>query len=244
VTAALSSLSGISCPSSIDCVAVGDDGTPSFQKTLVEQRTSGTWHVIPSPDASSPYVVNYLNAVSCVSPTHCVAVGFAADATGMGSRTVIEALDGSTWRLAQSPNTRSPLNELFGIRCTTSTACIAVGEYGSIGAQRTLVETLGRGTWTITPSPNTALPLNNLFSAWCTTRTSCAAAGYAMNSSGTETKTLIATFNGSTWTIIPTPNTKSPLNELYGYSCAAVTSCYVVGVSGTDSAQTALIEAS
>jgi hypothetical protein len=242
--AALSTLSGTSCTSADGCVAVGDDGTPSLQRTLVERQTNGTWRLMPSPDASSPYVVNYLNAVSCVSPTHCVAVGFATDATGMDSRTVIETLDGSTWRLAQSPNTAWPLNELFGIRCTTSTACVAVGDYGSPEAQKTLVETLTGGIWTITPSPDTALPLNDFFYAWCRSRTSCAAAGYAMNSSGTETKTLVATLNGSTWTITPTPNTRSPLNELYGYSCATSGSCYAVGVSGTDNAQTALIEAS
>ena len=235
---------GTSCTSPNGCVAVGDDGTASFQKTLVERQTNGTWRLMTSPDASSPYVVNYLNSVSCVSPTHCVAVGFAADATGMNSHTVIETFDGSTWRLAQSPNTTSPLNKLFGIRCSTSTECVAVGDYGSTGAQKTLVETLGGDMWTITPSPNTALPLNDFFYVWCRSRTSCAAAGYAMNSSGTETKTLLARLNGSTWTIVLTPNTRSPSNELYGYSCATSNSCYAVGVSGTDSAQTALIEAS
>ena len=136
------------------------------------------------------------------------------------------------------------MSTLSGTSCTSPNGCVAVGDYGSTGAQKTLVETLSGDTWTITPSPNTALPLNDFFYAWCRTRTSCAAAGYAMNSSGTETKTLVATLNGSIWTIIPTPNTRSPLNELYGYSCPASNSCYAVGVSGTDNAQTALIEAS
>ena len=160
--AALSTLSGASCTPPDGCVAVGDDGTPSFQKTLVERQIDGTWRLMPSPDAGSPYVVNYLNSVSCVSSTHCVAVGFAADATGMNSRTVIETLDGNAWRLAQSPNTSLPLNELFGIRCTTPTACVAVGDYGNTGAEKTLVETLTGDLWTITPSPNTALAIERL----------------------------------------------------------------------------------
>jgi hypothetical protein len=242
-TAALNTLSGVSCASSDACVAVGDDGTPSSQSTLVETLDKGTWRLTPSPSAGSPYVVNFLNAVFCSSLTHCVAVGFAADATGMESRTLIETLSGGSWRITPSPNTTLPLNELFGVACTTSTSCVAVGDDGSISSQKTLVETLSGSTWKITPSPNTTLPLNEFFYAWCMSSTSCAAAGYAMNSSGTQAKTLIATLNGRTWTIAPTPNTTSPLNELYGYSCTSSTSCYAVGVRGTDTAQTSLIEA-
>ena len=242
-TAALNTLSGVSCTSSNACVAVGYDGTPSSQKTLVETLGQGTWRLTPSPDASSPYVVNFLNAVSCTSLTHCVAVGFAADATGMRSRTVIETLSEGNWRTTPSPDTTSPLNELFGVACLTSTSCVAVGDFGNISSQKTLVETLSGGKWSIAPSPDTALPLNELFYAWCRSSTSCAAVGYAMNSTGTEAKTLIVGLNGNTWTITPTPNTTSPLNELYGYSCASPTSCYAVGVRGTDAAQTALVEA-
>ena len=85
--------------------------------------------------------------------------------------------------------------------------------------------------------------MNELFYVWCRSPTSCAAAGYAINSTGTEAKTLLTSLNGTTWAITPTPNTTSPLNELYGYSCMSSTACYAVGVRGTDSAQTALIEA-
>ena len=161
--AALNSLSGTSCTSPNGCVAVGDDGTASFQKTLVERQTNGTWRLMTSPDASSPYVVNYLNTVSCVSPTHCVAVGFAADATGVNSHTVIETFDGSTWRLAQSPNTTSPLNELFGIRCSTSTECVAVGDYGSTGTPKDTRGNARRGHVDDNPEPQQALPWKDFF---------------------------------------------------------------------------------
>ena len=243
-TAVLNSLAGISCASSTTCVAVGDDGTPSFQKTLVESLSKGTWRVVPSPVADPPYVVNFLNAVSCISPTHCVAAGFAADPTGMESRTLIETLSGGTWRITPSPDTSSPMNELYGVQCTTPTSCVAVGDDGSISAQRALVETLSGGTWKLVPSPDTALGLNELFYAWCRSRTSCGAAGYAMDPQGTEARTLIETLSGGVWRITASPNTASPLNELYGYSCASPSACYAVGVEGTSIAQEALIETS
>jgi hypothetical protein len=225
-------------------VAVGDDGTPSLQKTLVESLSDGTWRVMPSPVAGPPYAVNFLNAVSCVSPTHCVAAGFAADPTGMGSRTLIETLSGGSWRITPSPDTSSPINELYGIRCTTPTSCIAVGDDGSITSQQALVETLSGGTWKLTTSPDTPLGLNELFYAWCRSRTLCDAAGYAMNAQGTEARTLIETLSRGVWRITPSPNTASPLNELYGYSCASASACYAVGVEGTSTAQEALIETS
>jgi hypothetical protein len=241
---ALNSLAGVSCASSTSCVAVGNDGAPSSQRTLVESLSRGTWRVIPSPVAGPPYVVNFLNAVSCISPTHCVATGFAADPTGIESHTLIETLNGGTWRLTQSPNTASPINELYGVQCTSSTSCIAVGDDGSISSQRTLVETLSGDTWRLTTSPDTPLALNELFDAWCSSSTSCVATGYAMNSQGTGSRTLIESLSGSAWRIVPSPNTASPLNELYGYSCTSPSACYAVGVEGTTIAQEALIETS
>ena len=107
-----------------------------------------------------------------------------------------------------------------------------------------LVETLSGGTWKLAPSPDTALGLNELFYAWCRSRTSCGAAGYAMDPQGTEARTLIETLSGGVWRITASPNTASPLNELYGYSCASPSACYAVGVEGTSIAQEALIETS
>jgi hypothetical protein len=243
-TSALNSLAGISCASSTSCVTVGYDGSPSSQRTLVESLSGGTWRVIPSPVAGAPYLVNFLNAVSCISPTHCVATGFAADPTGIESHTLIETLSGGTWRLDPSPNTAAPINELYGVHCTSSTSCIAVGDDGSISSQRTLVETLSGNTWRLTTSPDTPLALNELFYVGCSSSTSCVATGYAMNSAGTEARTLIESLSGSAWRVAPSPNTASPLNELYGYSCTSPSACYSVGVEGTTVAQEALIETS
>jgi hypothetical protein len=238
-TSATNSLSGVSCASATSCVAVGQYGSPNSQGTLVETLSDGTWRRTPSPDAAQPYVVNFLNAVSCSSPAHCVAAGFAATPDAMESRTLIETWAGGTWRVTPSPDTGAAINQLFGLWCTSATSCVAVGNSGSIGAQRALVETLSGGAWKITRSPGTKLGLDVLLSAWCG-HSSCVAAGYAMNSAGTEAKTLIESRIDGSWEISPTPNTTSPLNEFNGFSCS--TTCYAVGLSGTDNAQKALIE--
>jgi hypothetical protein len=235
-------LLGISCSSRTACVAVGDDGTASSQKTLVETLSGGAWAVTTSPNTPSPFTIDFLNGVSCISATHCVAAGFAAGPNAMQSRTLIETLSIGGWKITPSPNTASPLNELYSISCSSPTSCVAVGDAGTLASQKTVIETLSQGTWRITSSPNTTEPLNTLYYAWCQSSTTCVAAGYGINSSGTATKTLIETLKRRRWGITQSANTSSPLNELYGYACAAPRACYAVGLEGYETEHNALIE--
>jgi hypothetical protein len=160
----------------------------------------------------------------------------------MQSRTLIETLSDGKWTITPSPNSGSPINELFGVSCSSSASCVAVGDTGTIYAQTTLVETLSGGEWRVTPSPSTRLPLNTLYQSWCRSAASCVATGYAMNSGATKATTLIESLNGRSWTIIPSPNSNYAINELLGYACSSATSCYAVGVQGDGNAHQALIE--
>jgi hypothetical protein len=242
-TKASNDLLGISCGSPTACVAVGDDGTTNSKKTLVETLSGGAWTVTTSPITPSPLTVDFLNGVSCTSATRCVAAGFAAGANALQSRTLIETLGIGGWKITPSPNTASPLNELYGISCSSPVSCVAVGDAGTLASQKTLIETLTNGTWRITSSPNTMEPLNTLYYSWCQSSTTCVAAGYGISSTGSATKTLIETLERGTWRITPSPDTSSPLNELYGYACAAPKACYAVGIDGYETEHNALIEA-
>ena len=235
-------LNGISCTSRTACVAVGDDGTTQSQKTLIETLVGNSWKLTPSPSTASPFPIDFLSGVSCSSSTHCVAAGLAAESTAMESRALIETLTDGKWTITPTPNSGSPINELFGVSCSSSASCVAVGDTGTIYAQTPLVETLSRGKWRITPSPSTPLPLNTLYQSWCRSSTSCVATGYAMNSGGTKARTLMEHLNGRSWTIVQSPNSAYALNELFGYACSSATSCYAVGLQGNGNAHQALIE--
>jgi hypothetical protein len=238
----MNELLGDSCTSPSWCVAVGDVGAPSAQRTLVETFSHRTWRLSSSPSTAPPYVVDFLNSVSCISERFCVAAGFAADSAASEMQTLILTFSGGTWELTPSPDTSSPLNQLFSVRCTSSTSCVAVGDAGAPGFQSTLIEVLSRGNWKIAPSPNTSSAVNQLYGSWCSSSTSCVAAGYALNAVGTEAHTLLETLDGGSWRITPSLDTGSALNELYGYSCGSPHSCYAVGVDGTVNEQQALIE--
>jgi hypothetical protein len=74
-TAARVSLFRVSCPSSTECVAVGDyTDSASRQFTLAEAWDGASWTVQPSPNP--PAALNSsLGGVSCPTTTDCIAVG-------------------------------------------------------------------------------------------------------------------------------------------------------------------------
>jgi hypothetical protein len=84
------------------------------------------------------------------------------------------------------------------------------------------------------PSPTTTFDVQ-LAAAACASASFCVAVGNASNGSGDST-TLIEQWDGTTWTIVDSPNAQSAgQNQLYGVSCVGPTSCMAVGVSGPGS---------
>jgi hypothetical protein len=157
-------------------------------------------------------------------------------------RALIETFSGGRWKLTPSPDTSSPMNQLFSVRCVSSTSCVAVGDAGDPGSQSTLIEVFSGRNWKIVPSPDTTAAINQLYGSWCTSPTTCVAAGYALNGPATQARTLLETLKDGTWRITPSPDTGWALNEFYGYSCGSPGFCYAVGVQGTANEQQGLIE--
>ena len=85
-------LIGVSCTSTRSCTAVGD-----LRNGLAEHWNGVKWSV-KSP--TSNFMVDYgygaLNAISCISPTACAAVGSAVF-EGVGDSALEEAWNGAAW---------------------------------------------------------------------------------------------------------------------------------------------------
>jgi hypothetical protein len=233
-------LNGVSCTKPTFCVAVGTNNSVGssnmdVQKTLVESWNGSVWSIVPSPN-TSPTVDNGLNAVSCSGPTFCVAVGAVGSPDNQTPQTLIESWNGSVWSIASSPNSLpSQPNILAGVACTSPTFCISVGDYryggNPPGISQTLIESWNGSTWSIVPSPNTspAQP-NSLAGVSCVNPTTCFAAG--SGATVTAYQTLIESWNGAIWSIVPSPNTSSTIgNGLGGVSCNKATACVAVGAS-------------
>jgi hypothetical protein len=188
------------------------------------------WSVTPSPtpaDISGPV---YLNRVSCTSPTSCMAVGYYYN--GSPYQTLIESWNGTDWSIMPSPNPSNNYDYLNGVSCTSSTNCVAVGAYWDSSANlplQTLIETWNGTEWSITASPDQSSSDNELQGVSCTRSTECMAVGWYSSSSGPENQTLIEVWNGTSWSVAPSPNPGSGRDDLLGVSCSRSISCQAVG---------------
>jgi hypothetical protein len=106
----------------------------------------------------------------------------------------------------------------------------------------TLVEMWDGTTWSVVPSPEpstASTPFNRLSGVSCISTTSCTAAGdYRTN---IESKTLLASWDGTTWSVDPSPDASSA-DSLSSISCVSISSCTAVGSYNNGSVNQTLIE--
>jgi hypothetical protein len=71
-----------------------------------------------------------------------------------------------------------------------------------------------------------------LFSVSCPARGICTAVGFYDNKATSRTDTLAEHWDGTSWTIQPTPNpTRSQVSRLLSVSCLSATDCTAVALS-------------
>jgi hypothetical protein len=124
----MAELTGVSCTSSTACTAVGVYQTGTGGDYGFPMRWNGTsWSV---QGVSLPPGANFgrLDGVSCATSTACVAVGSYVD-LGVGTFTMSQTWDGTSWTVQVPPNPGPSDNRLKGVACTSATACHAVGDY-------------------------------------------------------------------------------------------------------------------
>lgn len=123
-------LSGVSCSSATNCMAVGDaDGAGDGGNTLFADQWNGsTWtqqSPLPLPVGT---VVSLLTGVSCVS-SRCTAVGWSYPAAGASYKNrhaLAEYFNGTSWAVQQTalPNAHQ---FLAAVSCVAIRTCTAVG---------------------------------------------------------------------------------------------------------------------
>ena len=198
----------MACTSPTSCIAVGAYTVAvNTSQTLVESWDGSTWSVVPSAD-TSPTADNYLNGVSCSTPTSCVAVGSLGTST---SQTLAELWNGTTWSIVPSPNTSSTVaNVLNNVTCTNPSFCMAVGYDDTGSSPPSLIEMWDGTAWSIVSGPSTSVPNsdeNFLYGVSCTDPSNCVAAGHWSNTGDVKDSTLIESWDGSTWSVVSSPNT-------------------------------------
>ena len=148
------------------------------------------------------------------------------------SGNAIAAAAPSGWALQATPNPVGARNTfLAGVSCTAPTACVAVGySISTSNAVTTLAEQWNGSAWSIlsTPSPVGSV-ISSLAAVACTSATACTAVGDSFNAANVKS-TLDERWNGTTWSVQPTPDPAGASNStLVGVACRVSTSCIAVG---------------
>jgi hypothetical protein len=164
-------------------------------------------------------------------------LGSLAVAGGSGAVVVIgTAQAGATcspWYGLASVNPSRTNDSLLSVSCVDSADCMAVGSYASAPRHLTLVESWDGTAWSVIPSPNPGTGTDVLKAVSCITSLSdCMAVG--SYGTGGPVDTLIESWDGTSWTVIPSPNVGSTNNNLDALSCSDATACIAVG-NDTDS---------
>ncbi len=137
--------------------------------------------------------------------------------------------------LIPSPGPNSILRAVF---CPTTSSCFAVGQAGS----NLLIERWNGTSWSIVVTSNPpGATIGSLNGVSCRGTADCYAVGSSGN--GSVTTTLIEHWDGTSWSIVGSPNPGDAfVSELTGVRCALSTMCVAVGFSTTASATRTLAE--
>jgi hypothetical protein len=220
------------------CTAVGKymSYRHGYPLALVEHFDGASWSLqsLPNPRGHNS---DALNAVSCPSASYCIAVGYSFDSVGLGSpQTLAERWNGTSWRVLSTPNPagRRKENYLYGVSCTSSRACTAVGSYvNKHGADAPLAERWNGHSWKVQLTPDPASHLGSgLTAVSCASATSCTAVGtYYTNNQGGDLA-LVEHWGGHHWRVQGTPRVNhATYVYLNAVSCPHSNACTAVGDS-------------
>jgi hypothetical protein len=232
-------LTGVACPTTTNCFAVGRYTAGGFTKTLIEHWNGSGWGSMPSPNPGSAASSN-LSGIACPSTKSCFAVG--SYSVGGGQRTLVEHWNGSAWGFLTGANPSIATDaSLTGVSCPNLKGCFAVGSYSTASATSTLVEHWNGSEWGIQASPNPPGGAANLRSIACPSPKSCFAVGGTATGSGF--RALAEHWNGASWGFLSAANpSTATAASLTGVACANTKSCFAVGNFSTTTGVKTLAE--
>ena len=204
----------------------GGSGAPE----LHPGSSRATWCVVSSPNRAGGGTI--LNGVASTSASDAWAVGSTNTSAGI-FQPVIEHWNGSRWSIVASPNVGGEGGSLSGgVTAVSVNDAWAVG-WSGIG--QPLIEHWNGSRWSIVASPNVgrrgsggslsgvlALAANDVWTV---------GSHGAPNPPSSGTQTLIEHWNGTRWSVIPSPNPEQAYNQpqLNAITAISVNDVWAVG---------------
>ncbi len=201
---------------------------------------------IPSSTCAPGTVPGLLAGVAASSSSDAWAAGISSTSTSV--QTLIEHWNGTAWCTVASPDpgSSSETNQLAGVAAVSSSSAWAVGSYGTSTRSHTLIAHWNGTSWSQQASPNPAgFSSGSQLSGVAATSSSDAWAVGASSHSFTNSRTLIAHWDGTAWTQVPSPNPggtgSSSQNVLYSVTATSSSNAWAVGLYSTGTGPNALV---
>ena len=222
-----------------DAWAVGfmDISSSPINRQPLMMHWNGTrWKSVLSPTLSGTF--HELHGVAAISTSDVWAVGEESSSSGQA---LMEHWDGTSWSEVAAP-TAGVASVLYSVtRVPRTNNLWAVGYYSSNYSNYALLEYWDGTQWTIFSSPT--IPSNNatLQSVTAFSSTDAWAVGW-FNSPTLGEQTLIEHWDGTQWSVIPSPNTSSS-DLLYSVTPVPNTNeLWAVGLDSSGRYERTLIE--
>jgi hypothetical protein len=221
-------LNGVSGSASTDVWEVGYYTFGTWKRTLIEHWNGARWSIVPSPNSQKR--INELNGVDAISPSNVWAVGRATSGA-LDQTTLILHWDGTRWTIIPSPSPgTAQLNALYGVAANSANDVWAVGSFTNSGEYAQTLTIHWDGTsWRVIPSANVPGSNNELYGVVALGPNNMWAVGYWGNAAS-GFSTLVEHWNGSTWSVVSSPNPQGD-NFLSAVSGTAANDIWAVGRS-------------
>ena len=199
----LAQVNSVSCVSTTFCVAGGQytDASGGYQ-AFVSRFNGSSWSDLEVAATLNLGHGAATNAVSCVSPTFCVAGGEYSDASG-GYQAFVSRFNGSSWsdlEIGAALN-GGGLAQVNSLSCVSSTFCVAGGQYtDASGMSQAFVSVYDGSTWSDLEIGATLNAGNDarVHAVSCVASTFCVAGGQYTDASGMS-QAFVSVYDGSTW---------------------------------------------
>ena len=149
---------------------------------------------------------------------------------GAGKQAAAVSLTGPGWSVVPSYSFGSLDNILAGVSAASATDAWAVGAYypSSSNVLATLAEHFDGTRWTAYPLPNVGIEENVLLAVSMPSTGTAWAVGYFV-SGKFQQQTLIEHFDGSVWSVVPSPSPGALQNILFGVAAISDSDAWAVG---------------
>src|SRR5262249_43831250 len=139
------------------------------------------------------------------------------------------------WAVVPSPNGGTDYNILYHVAAVSSNDVWAVGSYAVSFVNHTMVEHWDGSAWSIVPSPNVGTNNNQLAGVAAISSNNVWAVGSYANDSDVF-QTLVEHWDGSTWSVVPSPNMGTNGDGLKGVTAISSSNIWAVGYYANASA--------